>query len=263
VIINEQNLGITKVRNNALRASTAPLVCSLSGDDYYHDDRLERQVAAFANFDDNVAAVYSDERVVDENDEEIISSWLLRIGKSPEAPPEGRIWESLYPRNWIPAPATMIRRSAIEAVGGYDESLLFEDHDMWLRLADRFEFRFLPATLVTYRDLSSSLSHSSTRISEQLESQVCTLRKWQGRSATLDVEAADYNWDRAWLLMATDRDGAMPFLRAATNLGVSDRRRLYAKLVAMPGMYALLNGAFELRTRVLARRQRDGAASQK
>jgi GT2 family glycosyltransferase len=256
VIINDQNLGIPKVRNNALRASTAPLVCSLAGDDYYHADRLERQVAAFANFDDNVAAVYSDMRVVDANDAELSTSWLGRLGKSPLAPPEGLIWPVLYPRNWIPSPATMVRRSAIDAVGGYDETLLVEDVDMWLRLADRFEFRFVPARLVTYRALESSLSHSSTRISTKLESQVRTLTKWLGRSPAHDLEAADFMWDVAWLCMAKNRHAALPFLHAATSLGVSGRRPLYARAVVVPGLHPLLNAAFQLRIRVAARRER-------
>ena len=49
----------------------------------------------------------------------------------------------------------MVRRSALDAVGPYDERFIFEDYDMWLRLADRFEVRCLPVIVGNYRILDS------------------------------------------------------------------------------------------------------------
>ena len=53
--------------------------------------------------------------------------------------------------------STLIRRSAIEAVGGYDERLTYEDYDMWLRLAARYEFAWLPGRVARYRIVSTSM----------------------------------------------------------------------------------------------------------
>ena len=46
----------------------------------------------------------------------------------------------------------MIRRRALDDVGGYDTRRFVEDYDMWLRLATRgYEFRYVDEALVRYR----------------------------------------------------------------------------------------------------------------
>lgn len=49
----------------------------------------------------------------------------------------------------------------LRAVGGYDESLAFEDYDMWLRLARVSDFAFSPEPLVSYRIVPGSLAHQN------------------------------------------------------------------------------------------------------
>jgi GT2 family glycosyltransferase len=72
-------------------------------------------------------------------------------------PPSGHIFSALADGNFIPAMGTLIRRRALEAVGGYDERLTFEDYDMWLCLAQRYDFVFCPGTVARYRIVSTSL----------------------------------------------------------------------------------------------------------
>ncbi|WP_162789224.1 MULTISPECIES: glycosyltransferase family 2 protein [Sphingomonas] len=50
------------------------------------------------------------------------------------------------------------RRSALLAVGGWDESLPIEDRDLFLRLAQRYPVRTLSERLVNYRRASSTAS---------------------------------------------------------------------------------------------------------
>lgn len=53
---------------------------------------------------------------------------------------------------FIAQPATLMRRSAYDAVGGVDRALTFAmDYDLWFRLADRFEIRYVPAVVATSR----------------------------------------------------------------------------------------------------------------
>jgi len=54
----------------------------------------------------------------------------------------------------------MVRRAALVAQGPYDESLLFEDWDMWLRLSRTTHFAYIAEPLVCYRRSATSLSKS-------------------------------------------------------------------------------------------------------
>ena len=111
LIANARNLGMCRSRNLALSRCRGEFVCSLSGDDYYEPDRLERQLQFFRTQDRSVAAVFGRTRVVDEHGHEL-GVWFEGV---PDVP-EGRIFERLLQRNFIPAPAVMVRRAAIDGV---------------------------------------------------------------------------------------------------------------------------------------------------
>lgn len=53
--------------------------------------------------------------------------------------------------NCIAHPTAMVRTQALREVGGYDVSTLFEDYDLWLRLAREWSVTNLPVTVLRYR----------------------------------------------------------------------------------------------------------------
>jgi hypothetical protein len=247
LIFNETNLGITKVRNNALRKASGEYVCSLAADDFYEPNRIAVQLAAFKTAPTSVAVIYSDMKVV--NAEGLVTEQSY-LGRSLR--PEGRVWEALLTRNFVPAPAAMIRRSAIGAVGGYDEQLLVEDYDMWLRLADRFEFRHVDAIVTNWRLLLTSLSHNATLTEPRLDSIARSLLKWTGRSDASDHLIANHLWAIAFEAAQVDPALAAPHLRRATALGLRGRPRLLQPFWRLPGFPRL--AVFVLAAR---RRRRD------
>ena len=61
--------------------------------------------------------------------------------------------------NYISAPSTFVRHSALDAVGGYDERFHYSaDYDMWLRLGRRGDPVVLDQPLATFRMAGDSLS---------------------------------------------------------------------------------------------------------
>ncbi len=60
--------------------------------------------------------------------------------------------QALRRQCFIAQPATLLRRSAYEAAGGIDAALEFAlDYDLWLRLAESCEVRYVPALVATSR----------------------------------------------------------------------------------------------------------------
>ncbi len=61
----------------------------------------------------------------------------------------GSYWSLLH-GNYLPS-SSLIRRSAYQAVGGYDARYILEDWHMGLKLARRYRLKFFPEILYSYR----------------------------------------------------------------------------------------------------------------
>ena len=200
---NEQNLGVSAARNVALRRSRGTYICTAAGDDVYEPDRLERQVADFESVGDEVAAVFGDMRVIDANGDPMPAEAQRWSGR---AHPSGRVFDELLKGNFLPSPATMLRRTAVEAVGGWDEALIVDDWDLFLRLADRFELRHVPGIVANYRQLDTGISRDDARAAQRSASVVRLQLKWTDRDAGTRRIAADRAWRSAINALDLDRE---------------------------------------------------------
>ena len=150
------NVGLCKTLNEALAHSRGQFIAMIAADDTWGPDKLRAQLESITSCPEDVAVVYSDAYQINEAGERLSKSFLEAHG-IPDAPPQGTIFSRIADGNFIPAMATLIRRKAIQDVGGYDEALTYEDFDMWLRLSDRYKFAFLPGKVASYRLVSSSM----------------------------------------------------------------------------------------------------------
>jgi glycosyltransferase involved in cell wall biosynthesis len=74
--------------------------------------------------------------------------------------PEGKILFDLLNKTFICPPAVLFNREKLISMGGYDETLAFEDWDIWLRMARNFHIAHHPEPVIRYRKHSASLSAS-------------------------------------------------------------------------------------------------------
>lgn len=155
---HDTNHGICATRNEALTLARGDYVACISTDDMWLEDKLAVQVDAMERQAQSVAVVYGDAAMIDDAGNPLPTGYLdwLR-GTSFDSPPEGDVYAALLEASFVPAATTLIRRWALEEAGGYDESLAFEDWDMWLRLARRWRFGFTPRVVARYRILPDSL----------------------------------------------------------------------------------------------------------
>ena len=65
--------------------------------------------------------------------------------------PSGDIFDELMKRNFIPGMSALIRLDALKQLGGFDEDLLYEDYDMWLRIAKSYQILYFDGVYVDYR----------------------------------------------------------------------------------------------------------------
>ncbi|MEM8906023.1 MAG: glycosyltransferase [Actinomycetota bacterium] len=198
---NERNVGVSAARNVALARSRGTYLCTAAGDDVYEPDRLERQVAAFEAVGDEVAAIFGDMRVIDEHGVAMPTDAQRWSGVEH---PSGRIFDQLLRNNFLPSPATMLRRSAVEAVGGWDPELIVDDWDLFLRLADRYELHHVPGIVANYRQLDTGISRDDARAAQRSASVVRLQMKWKDRDPATQRLVADRAWRSAMNALALD-----------------------------------------------------------
>jgi glycosyltransferase involved in cell wall biosynthesis len=155
-IRHTRNAGLCRTLNEVLALARGTYICMIATDDAWHPERLARHVAAFAGQAESVALVYSDVAQMDEEGRPLPDNFIAQH-RPGFVPPSGRLFSQLADGNFIPAMAATIRRSAIAAVGGYDERLTYEDYDMWLRLTARFDAVFCPGLVARYRIVGTSI----------------------------------------------------------------------------------------------------------
>lgn len=141
--MHQSRAGLTRSLNRALRLSTAPIVARMDADDVAVPERFARQLA-FLEAHPEVG--------------------LLGTGCR-EIAPDGKILRTLTPPTDDPAirralirqnpfihSSVMMRREALEAVGGYDETLaVAQDYDLWMRMSRVTRMANLPEPLVLRR----------------------------------------------------------------------------------------------------------------
>jgi glycosyltransferase involved in cell wall biosynthesis len=251
LLVNERNLGICATRNRAIAATSGTYLSSVSGDDFYAPDKIERQHRAFSSYGDEVGAVFSNMRIVT-TDGTPVRNWYL----DGRPPTEGRIFDELIEDNFLPSPAVMSRRDIVEAVGGYDESLFYEDYDMWLRVADRHEFRFVPGEVVNYRWSRKSMSRNTRYTARMYASSARLLMKWEHRDPRTAAIVHRRAWPLACRAFAYDPTLGREALRVAAGTHPSTAQRATIAAAAIPGADRAAKGAFDVYDAVDRRRRR-------
>ena len=141
-VVHEQNQGGGGARNTGINRARAPYVAFLDDDDAWYPEKLALQVACFERTSTDVAVVYGGFRRVSHTGP----------GRIEMPTPAGHTVATLLRRNAVGTTSlVMCRREALWAVGGFDPNLRSrQDLDLYLRLAQRFDFAYVDAPLLDY-----------------------------------------------------------------------------------------------------------------
>ncbi len=153
------NRGPAAARNTALKAARGEYVCYLDDDDIFYPEHVDTLVQELVRTDCGVA--YTDAHR---------ATQILADGRyqtvSVDLPYSDDFdREKMMRGNFIPILCVMHKRSIIDEVGGYDETLTSHvDWDLWIRMAMKYEFRHIRSTtcLFTWRLDGSSLTSKKT-----------------------------------------------------------------------------------------------------
>ena len=138
----ETNLGATAARNLGIKKSTAEFIAFQDSDDEWLCEKLEKQMAVFAQAGANVGVVYSGFFRVD-------GKMATYYPPDTVLKKSGDILESLLRSNFVTTQAAVVRRECFLSSGMFDERLpRFQDWELFIRLAKRYEFKCIDEPLL-------------------------------------------------------------------------------------------------------------------
>ena len=149
------NQGNCGAFNRGFELAKGDYVIDLAADDVLLPDRIEAGVAEFTHYDSSYAVNFADGELIDEQGNHL--SFHSDRFSSPSIP-QGDIYKDIISRYFVNSPSLMVRKSVLEELHGYDESLAYEDFDFLIRASREFKFCYTPKVLVKKRILSSSMS---------------------------------------------------------------------------------------------------------
>ncbi len=151
LVLRQERGGPSAARNRALAVARGEFVAPIDADDIWLPRKLELQVAAMERVAD-AAVAYGWTDFVDED--------LRPLHGDGRAVFEGRVLEELLRKNFVACGSnTLMRRTAVMDLGGFDETLqAAEDWELHTRLAARYSFAVVPEVVVWYRRSPQSLS---------------------------------------------------------------------------------------------------------
>lgn len=156
-LIRQRNSGVAAARNRGIAESRGAFIAPVDADDIWFPEAAAMLAACLVQSDHSVGVAYGWSIILDDAgmpDGGFCCSMI-----------EGRVFNSLFAHNFIGnGSSTMIRRTCFEQVGLYDRKFRgesvegCEDWDLYLRIAEAYQFRVVPKFIIGYRRVTDSLS---------------------------------------------------------------------------------------------------------
>lgn len=143
-IVRQNHSGIAAARNAGMRAAAGAFVALLDSDDIWYPEKLSEVLAEFERHPE-AELVCHDENVTRDGR-------ICRVSRR-RMPRESLYDALLFAGNILSPSATVVRREAALALGGFDERPEYhsvEDYDFWLRFSRARAIRFLNRVLGEY-----------------------------------------------------------------------------------------------------------------
>ena len=143
---SDSALKLGAARNRAVAAAVAPFIAFLDVDDIWEREYLEAQLAAIESSQNNGLS-YTD------------ALYVLRDRAHPLcrmsdkwSPVEGDVFHDIVEGVFIGPSWAILRRSALDRVGGFDDQYDFvEESDLFLKISRHYRFAYVPRALAVYR----------------------------------------------------------------------------------------------------------------
>lgn len=176
-VAHKENQGLCRTLNEAIsQYCVGKYLQIIACDDVLEEQKLKVQVDLLENLPDEYAVTCSNFEEIDENSQ----SRGIYFKEDFQFPDD--VFSAIL-SGWmgykiiVHSPTVLVRSSVFNEVGQYDERIIQEDLDMWLRVSLHKKIHFSPLPLVKYRVLQTSLSRHHAHRAKILEGRLAVVEK--------------------------------------------------------------------------------------
>ncbi|GAB3782022.1 hypothetical protein GCM10028818_37030 [Spirosoma horti] len=189
---NPVNTGLNRAFNQGLALAGGRYIIDLSADDVLLPSRIRKQVALFEELAGPYVVVFSNAAYIDPAGRNLGTHYAVDAnGRSLASVPSGNVFRPILESYFICTPTMMMRRDVLNELGGYDETLAYEDFDFWVRSARIYQYAYLDDVLTLKRQCPDSLSAQVVRPDNiLLQSTLAVCHKAYDRCTTPDEFSA-------------------------------------------------------------------------
>ena len=170
----QKNRGLSATLNKAIRTyAKGKYIANIASDDFWDVHKIKTQVS-FMEQHPEMALCCTKAAIVNQASE-IIGEFDAKSFKAPYSFSNIAVGKS-----FVPALTVMAKKEVYDSVGLFDETLIIEDLDMWLRIADVYPIGFINEVTAFYRQHGSN---TSSRLVAMTEARFQILDKWKHKGA--------------------------------------------------------------------------------
>lgn len=164
IIKKQKNAGVCTTLNRLVALSKGDFITPVASDDMMYPDGITKRMDYLMD-NQSLLAVFGNAYLIDESDRIISRDFIADYyDSSKKALKNPSLIAAELILNWcVPGPVFMARRESYDpekGIGLYDESLVGEDRDYYLRLLSKNLLGFIDEPVALYRQTPSSLSRN-------------------------------------------------------------------------------------------------------
>lgn len=171
IIVNQENIGLTKTLNLALKKATGEYIARMDADDISEPDRFQKQIDFFLK-NPEISLCGGQAKMIDEAGQ-FSSNYQVPLS-------DKEIKKMILKHNPFIHSAIMFKKSILNTTKGYDESFRFaQDYELWTRVLEKFKTANLPDCLLKYRVHKKNITKSNNLTVRLIGIRIRLLALWR------------------------------------------------------------------------------------
>jgi len=177
LLFADKNVGVCKSLNKLVKEAKGDYISNIASDDYYEPEFVAKRVALLSDTSKDVGVCYSWSKIIYEDGRDLCF-------EKRDANPSGYLFDFISSGvSALAKPFTLMAKKEVYLNDGlFDETLMYEDLDWFLRVSQKYKFIFFDSYDTVYRERIGTLGTKIFTTPEGIFSQLTIIKKNKGVS---------------------------------------------------------------------------------